>query len=122
MGKIDRLPLYNSLRDMTPSVTVVDGASSGDDSIYACVTAWQPESILIFPLRRQAVDGQAVRDVVDHGIVERRAFGQAGVESEGAALAGVDVVLAHEMSLLGELHDFARMQRIAVHRIAVGRQ
>jgi hypothetical protein len=73
-------------------------------------------SLLIFTVRRQTVDGQAIGHVVDHGEVECRPFPSEGIESKRASLARVYVVFAHELARASEFHDLARMQGVCVRR------
>ncbi len=70
--------------------------------------------------RGKTAGGEVVRDIVDRGVIERgRAF-EDRVDPEGAARAGVDVVLADELAVLGEFHDLAGMKRAGVDGIAIG--
>jgi hypothetical protein len=49
-------------------------------------------------IRRQAVDGEVVRHIIDNRVVEPAVTIAFRIESECTALAGIDVVLPHEVT------------------------
>jgi hypothetical protein len=68
---------------------------------------------------RQTVDRQVVRYIVNSREIESTVAVGCGIEAKRAALAGIDVVLAHEFSFGSEFDDLTRVRCVGIHRIPV---